>query len=484
MSKRQLVSANETSEQQLWRYKPVRFAKRHLGVEPWKKQREILSAIAKHNRVAVRSCNGSGKTFTAALAAIWWLMSFDEAIVITTAPTERQVKNLLWREIRSLHLKNRELIGGKITSTRLELSSNRYAFGFSTNTTERFQGFHNQNLLVIVDEASGVKEPIFDAIRSCLTTENAKLLMIGNPQNLSGTFYNAFHKNRTQWETIHISAFDTPAFTREIHADTPPPPGILTREWVDEIESFAGEENSRYQIHVLGEFPSQADDTLIPLKWIEKAANKQLAPSDEHETIMGLDVARFGDSKTIAIVRRGPQVIELREFPSAELMETTGRAQELANRHNVKTIFVDQVGIGAGVADRLKELKTASVVGVNAGLKASDTERFANLRAEMFHGIRQRFVDRDIAIPNDPELISQLASLTYTFTSRGQLKMQSKEQIRNSGLPSPDKADALTLAFTAPEPPPAFRAWVMTDQGIIDSHTITPEQRQRLRRRR
>ena len=165
-------------------------------------------------------------------------------------------------------------------------------------------------------------------------------------------------------------------------------------------------------------------------------------------------------------------------------METTGRAQELANRHNVKTIFVDQVGIGAGVADRLKELKTASIVGVNAGLKARDSERFANLRAEMFHGIRQRFVDGDIAIPNDPELISQLASLTYTFTSRGQLKMQSKEQIRNSGLPSPDKADALTLAFTAPEPPPAFRAWVMTDQGIIDSHTITPEQRERLRRRR
>ena len=130
MSKRQLAPAIGTSEQKSWQHKPVMFAKDHLGVRPWKKQREILSAIANHKRVAVRSCNGSGKTFTAALAAIWWLMAFDQAIVITTAPTERQVKNLLWHEIRSLYLKNRDLIGGKIAATRLELSTKRYAFGF------------------------------------------------------------------------------------------------------------------------------------------------------------------------------------------------------------------------------------------------------------------------------------------------------------------------------------------------------------------
>lgn len=454
MAKRQLAPAIESDEQQYWRYKPVRFAKRCLGVRPWKKQREILSTIANHNRVAVRSCNGSGKTFTAALATIWWMMTNDDAIVITTAPTERQVQNLLWREIHSLYLKNRDRIGGKITSTRLEISSKRYAFGFSTNTTERFQGFHNQNLLIIVDEASGVKEPIFDAIRSCLTTANAKLLIIGNPQNLSGTFYDAFHKKRSQWKTIHISAFDTPTFTSEIATHEPPPPGILTKEWADEIASFAGEENSKYQIHVLGEFPSQADDTLIPLKWIEQATDRQFDTDDENDTVMGLDVARFGDAKTVAIVRRGPQILELREFPSAELMQTTGRAQELAREHHVKTIFVDEVGIGAGVADRLKEIDNTRIIGVNGGLKADNSERFANLRAQMFHGLRQRFADNDIAIPNDPELISQLASLTYTFTSRGQLQMQSKEQIRNSGLPSPDKADAMTLAFTAPEPPP------------------------------
>ena len=180
-------------------------------------------------------------------------------------------------------------------------------------------------MLIIVDEASGVKEPIFDAIRSCLTTANAKLLMIGNPRTSQAP-------STTPSTRIELIGrpFTSPLSTlrhslAEIAANQPPPPGILTQEWVDEIASFAGEENSKYQIHVLGEFPSQADDTLIPLKWIEQAANCNLDSDDEDDTVMGLDVARFGDSKTIAIVRRGPQVVELREFPAAELMETTGR---------------------------------------------------------------------------------------------------------------------------------------------------------------
>ena len=136
-------------------------------------------------------------------------------MVITTAPTERQVKDLLWREIRYLHGKNPELIGGKLTSTRLELSEKRFAYGFSTDTAGRFQGFHSGNILVIVDEAAEMREFIFDAIFGCLTSENAKMLMIGNPSSLAGTFYDAFHKNRSRWKTIHISAFDTPAFRAE-----------------------------------------------------------------------------------------------------------------------------------------------------------------------------------------------------------------------------------------------------------------------------
>ena len=141
-------------------------------------------------------------------------MSYDNAIVITTAPSERQVKELLWREIRQLYMPHRDIIGGKLTRTRLDFAPNRYAYGFSTNTEDRFQGFHSGNILVVVDEASGVDEFIYYAISGILTSQNAKLLLIGNPHGLAGTFYDAFHKNRSQYHTVHISAFDTPAFTK------------------------------------------------------------------------------------------------------------------------------------------------------------------------------------------------------------------------------------------------------------------------------
>ncbi len=458
MAKPNLPRTTKRAEQKYWRINPVMFATNELGVSPWEKQRIILKALAKHNRVAVRSCNGSGKTFTAALATIWWLMAHDEAIVITTAPTERQVKELLWRELRSIHFRNRDLIGGKITSSRLEISNRRYAFGFSTNTAERFQGFHHENILIIVDEASGVDEFIFDAITGIMTTSNAKILMIGNPTNLAGTFYDAFHKNRNRWETIHISAFDTPAFAEGNEELVVP--GMATADWAETIAQDHGTESQTYQIRVLGQFPSQANDTLIPLKHIEAAVNRPAEPVDEDKPVMGLDVARFGDSSTVSVVRRGTQVLDLAAFPKADLMQTVGRALDIARRHDVKTIYVDEVGMGAGVLDRMKEIDDIEAVGVNVGNKAKKTERFANLRAQMLDGLRKRFADNDISIPDDAELISQLASLTYAFTSRGQLQIESKDQIRASGRQSPDKADALTLAFNAPKGNP-LQIWIL-----------------------
>ncbi|MCH7972252.1 MAG: hypothetical protein IH960_14615, partial [Chloroflexi bacterium] len=134
------------------------------------------------------------------------------ALAITTAPTQRQVTNLLWREIRSIYFKNTALFppSTKLTRTSLELSPNHYAMGLSTDSPERFQGFHEENILFVVDEASGVHEDVFEAIEGSMTSRRARLLLIGNPTSVSGTFYKAFHQNRTQYEKIHISAFDTP----------------------------------------------------------------------------------------------------------------------------------------------------------------------------------------------------------------------------------------------------------------------------------
>ena len=459
---------------------PVWLATRLLGVNPWSKQREILRGLRDHDYVAVRSCNGSGKTFTAALATIWWLMAHDEAVVITTAPSERQVKELLWREIRSVYRENRKIIGGKLTGTRLEISDKRFAFGFSTNTEDRFQGFHNENILAIVDEASGVNEFIFDAIFGCLTSDNAKMLMIGNPMSLAGTFYDAFHKNRSHWEAIHISAFDTPAFRArgalgdksgdagtgdesEAMGAVPDdfhPGGVATPKWAKKIADERGINSSVYQVRVLGEFPEEAEDTLIALRLIESAVGRSFDNVDDHKPVMGVDVARFGNDQTVVVVRRGPEIVEITAFGRSDLMQTTGRVTAIARRHGVKRVHVDEVGLGAGVVDRAKELQAFEVVGVNGGSKSRDSERYLNLRAEMFDGLRQRFADGDISVPDDAELISQLASLTYKYNSRGQLQVESKELIRSSGRQSPDKADALALAFASEAKSNPLMIWI------------------------
>lgn len=261
------------SDRVVGRMAPVWFVTKVLGVEPWRKQEEILNAVRDHNYVAVRACNGSGKTFAGALAAIWWLMVHDEAVVITTAPTERQVKEVLWREIRALHRKARHIVRGKMSLTRLELSDKRFAFGFTTNIEDRFQGFHSENILAIVDEASGVRDYIFDAIFGCLTSSNSKMLMLGNPMKLWGTFYDAFHKDREVWKRIHISAFDTPAFEKvdsesvlggsgdllkakgELSEIEAGPGGITTPYWAQRMAKTRGLESPAYRVRVLGEFP-------------------------------------------------------------------------------------------------------------------------------------------------------------------------------------------------------------------------------------
>src|SRR5947199_4950542 len=169
---------------------PVAFAAIELGLRPWRRQREILQAVAANRRVAVRSCHNSGKTLAVAALAHWFTRCFEPALVLTTAPTDRQMREVLWHEIANLQRKSR--LGGRLTETSLEVSDTQRAFGFSTNTPERFQGWHEQNLLVVVDEASGVPEAIYEAIEGCLTGPNARLVLIGNPNSPQGTFYEAF----------------------------------------------------------------------------------------------------------------------------------------------------------------------------------------------------------------------------------------------------------------------------------------------------
>lgn len=174
---------------------------------------------------------------------------------------------------------------------------------------------------------------------------------------------------------------------------------------------------------------------------------------------MGVDVARFGSDRTAICVRTGQQVRYLESFSGLDTMGAVGVVRRIARDYSPEVIRVDEVGVGAGVVDRLVESKISSVVGVNVGRRASRPDHFANLRAELFDGLRERFVGSRITIPENADLISQLASIKYSFTSSGQMRIEGKDQMRSRGERSPDLADAVMLAFARSQKS-SFEIWV------------------------
>ena len=204
---------------------PLTFASDVLGVKLWDKQQEVLAALPDHRRVAVKSGNGLGKGFSAAVAVLWFLHCHNPAIVLSTAPTFRQVRHILWRQIRRLYRPAKEKLDGKMLDTRWELAEDRYAMGLSADSADEFQGFHSPNMFIVVDEAEGVSDEIYEAIDAVMTSAETRLLLIGNPTTTSGAFRRAFYEERRLYHTITISALDSPnvqAGKVKIHGLTTP----------------------------------------------------------------------------------------------------------------------------------------------------------------------------------------------------------------------------------------------------------------------
>ena len=426
---------------------PVAFAREVLGVELWDKQVEVLNALTEHRRVAVKAGNGLGKGFCAAVALLWFMhVHQDAAIALSTAPTFRQVRHILWRQVRRLYRPAAGALGGKMLDTRWELSGDRYAMGLSADSADQFQGFHSPNVFIVVDEAEGVGDEIYEAIESVMTSADPLLLLIGNPTTMAGAFRRAFYEERQIYRAITISALDSP----NVQAGRVVIPGLTTSRWIEERREIWGEENPVYRARVLGEFPEQGENTLLKLSDVEAAVERpcQAAEADE-DIILAVDVARFGADRSVILRRRGDCVDDIRVLRQMDTMQLAGWVSAAIRECSPAQIYVDEIGVGAGVVDRLRELGHP-VRGVNVAHKARQDGLFVNLRAEGYWTLRQRFASGRISIPADNQLVGELAALRYGYDSQGRIQMESKDSMRKRGLSSPDKADALMLAFLAP----------------------------------
>jgi len=438
---------------------PTFFVEKVVGIASlWEKQKDIINSVRDNSRTVVRSCNGAGKTMISANTVVWFLTTHPNSIVVSTAPTARQVRELLWQEINNIYKNSKYPLGGRCLNVNWTLGTRWFAVGLSTDDPNRFQGFHAENILGVIDEAAGVDASIWEAMEAILTSSGARLLAIGNPTEPSGRFYDAF--SSSLYNKIHISAFDTPNFTAnditlediktgnwEPKFETMIFPALITPRWVSERFIEWGEESPAFQSRIIGSFPIYGSDTMIPISWVVRAQLRDITWSDADRCFMAVDVARFGDDESVVGIRRGNSVVQMEMFKNIDVYVLSKACKAIAERENPEIIKVDVVGMGSGVADNLRGWGFDNVIDYVSQERSWLPEKHVNRRTESWYNLREKFRKDEINIPNDDVLIGQLTSPRYTFDTAGRYKLESKQDMKDRSLSSPDRADVLAMLF-------------------------------------
>ena len=421
---------------------PVLFVKTVIGAEPQQWQADALRAIATNDKLAIKSGHGVGKTAFEAWAVLWWLLTRYPTKIAITANTAHQLNDVLWTEIdkwaRGLPQGFKDLLEFKSDKISLKGASDSFAVARTSRreNPEALQGFHSENMLFICEEASGIPDVVFQVGEGSLSTPKSKVIMCGNPTRADGYFYDAFHSNRAQWHCMTVSCLD---------ADT------VSEKFIGDMAAKYGEESNVFRVRVLGEFPTQSDDVLVPLHLVESAVTRHIEMAPGAPVIWGLDVARYGGDRTALAKRQGQVLIEpIKTWQNKDLMEMAGiiLSEYEATRYmdRPEKIFIDSIGIGAGLVDRLVELDLPAV-GIAVSESPSLKEKFTRLRDELFWNAREWFEGRDVSIFNDETFISEITAVRYKYQSTGKLKIESKDEMKRRGQRSPDVADAFVLTF-------------------------------------
>ncbi|MVN86828.1 hypothetical protein GO986_08635 [Deinococcus sp. HMF7620] len=439
---------------------PVGFATEVLGLTIWDAMKRILTAVVTSRRVSVRSGHKVSKSTTAAVIGLWRVYCRPDSRTVLSAPTSRQVRIIIWKEVRRLHSKARLPGRMPLDPGSGFVHGESELFGFSTDEPEKMAGVSGADLQFIIDEASGVDEGIFEAIEGNLAG-GASLLLISNPTQVSGTFYDSHTTKRHLWNTIHISSEDTPnVISGEILI-----PGLATRDWVQEKKLDWGEDSPLFQVRVRGNFPTQAENTVIGLGLVE-AARARFDAQDQGPTgafTLGVDVARFGDDSTVLQPLFGKQPIAPRVHAKQDNVEVAGHVmdfvEELRATHDYPVtagpvrVKIDDLGNGSGVTDHLRHSKRARELGLTilpiTVSEAATSEGYSKLRDQLWFALRN-WLKEGGQLPPDSHLEGELVAVKYSFDAQGRSKVEKKEDLKKRMGRSPDRADALALAIYDP----------------------------------
>lgn len=446
---------------------PERFVREVLKAEPEEYQLDLLRAFGRGDRrISFRSCHGVGKTTGAAwLCTIMLCTRFPQKTAIT-APTKGQLEDALMSEIEmwmnQLPPELRELYN--ITKHRIEFIPDPAASFLTAKTArdenpEALQGVHSDHVLLVGDEASGIAEKVFEASAGSMSGKNRQMALFSNPVRTTGFFHSTHHELADQWHTIHVTG--EPGTTRGPNSYYSPrvPPDFLKQ-----IADTYGRSSNAYRVRALGEFPHSDADTIVPYELIELAQQREIEFPEGMSEVWGLDVARFGDDDNALVRRNRLCVLPLiQTWNGIDLMKTTGRLKRAYDDAEVKPdlILIDEIGYGAAVVDRGRELGLP-VRGVNVSERDGVDERYHNLRTELWFKGREWLDGRNRGLParcncgkchgkedHAFQLAQQLARTKYAVAeSSGKLLAEPKSAMKKRGYKSPNIADAylLTLA--------------------------------------
>ena len=430
-----------------YRDDPVAFVQNVFKAEPDEWQKQFLEAIADNNRrISVRSGHGVGKSTAASWAMLWYLLTRYPVKVVVTAPTSSQLFDALFAEIKrwvkEMPPALSELL--EVKSDRIELKPSPTEAFISARTSraeqpEALQGIHSDNVMLVADEASGVPEAVFEAAAGSMSGHAAVTILLGNPVRGTGYFYETHNRLRDEWFTLHVNCEKSKR---------------VSKEFVREMAIKYGEESNAYRVRVLGEFPLADDDTMIPFSVVEQAMNRDIEVDRYSTMTYGVDVARFGSDKSALAKKKGNVITEVKKWRGLDLMQLVGAIKAEYDSEEPEdrplNIYIDSIGLGSGVVDRLREMGLPAV-GINVSESPAMKNAYINLRGELWGKMKNWLEQRNCVLPKDDDLLADLTAPRYTFNSSGRLRVESKEEMKKRGLASPDLADAciLTLAGDA-----------------------------------
>lgn len=449
---------------------PVGWAERKTKRFLWSKQKEILESVRDNRYTAVPSCHGPGKSFTASECAAWWVDAHPkgEAFVVSTAPTDNQVKSILWREIGRRH--SEAGLPGYVTKEAKWYASGDLReselVGFGRKPQDydegAFQGIHEKYVLVIVDEAGGVPKNLFDALETLMTNDFARMLAIGNPDD-PASYFETICRPGSGWNVIKIDAFSTPNFTGE-YVPQAVAERLVTPMWVGERAQKWGMTSPLYQSKVLAMFPEISDDTLIQPGWVRRSMERDLAGLGIG--CFAYDIARFGTNETVGYRNRDGKI---RRSLAKHKQDTHTTANQIALQQvsvgpDFVPAIIDIVGVGGGVYDQLRA-REFNVIPFDGQERALEPKRFADRRAEVYWKMRTAFEENRVDLdPLDDVLHSQMQSIKWYVDRHGKIHIESKDDMKRRRMPSPDRADAvmMTFSFDTTRTPQVFVAKTIT----------------------